>query len=141
MSHTYDPKQVVCTFGNIILSGFADGTFITAERDEDAFSRKVGAAGEACWVRNNNRGGAVTFTTMQDSQTNDVLSTFAAADDLNGTGVQSFFMKDLTGTSLVHAGECRIKKMPKLERGKELAEVEWQLDCADLDIFLGGLLT
>lgn len=140
MAHTYDPKLVVCTFGGIILGGFVDGTFIEAERDEDAFTRKVGAAGEACWVRNNNRGGMVTFTCMQDSLTNDALSAFAQVDDRLGRGVQFFFMKDLTGTSLVHAGQARIKKLPKLERGKELAEVKWELDCADLDIFLGGIL-
>lgn len=137
---TYDPKQMKITFGGLILGAFADGTFLEVERDEDTFSRKVGASGEACWVRNRNRGGKITFTVMQDSLTNDGLSAFVVVDELTGQGVQSFFAAEANGTTAVHSGECRISKPAKVTRGKEHNSVEWTIDCADIDIFNGGLL-
>jgi len=136
---TYDPKQMKVSFGGVILGGFADGTFLEVERDEDTFSRKVGAAGEACWVRNNNRGGKVTFTVMQDSATNSVLSSFLKADELLGTGVQTFYAAEANGSTAVHATEARITKPPAVKRGKEHDNVEWVIDCADIDVFVGGL--
>jgi hypothetical protein len=43
---TYDPSQVVATVGGRSLAGFAPGTFIEAERTEDAYSMTVGIDGE-----------------------------------------------------------------------------------------------
>jgi hypothetical protein len=137
---TYDPKQDKVSFGGVVLGGFADGTFIKVERDEDTFSRKTGAAGEQVWIRNRNRGGKVTLTLMQQSQSNDALSAFMAADELLGTGVQPLFIAEVNGTTLVHAGEARVAKPPVVNRSKDAETVEWVMDCADIDVFVGGLV-
>ena len=42
---TYDPTLVTISFGAVPLVGFADGTFVTATRNEDSFTHKVGADG------------------------------------------------------------------------------------------------
>ena len=44
---TFDPKMVVLTFGNITLSGYAEGTFVRVNRSGDAFAKSKGAGGDA----------------------------------------------------------------------------------------------
>lgn len=39
---TYDPKQVIITVGGIPMSGFADGTFLTVDRDDDQWAKVTG---------------------------------------------------------------------------------------------------
>lgn len=56
---TYDPSQVVATVGGRPLAGFAPGTFIEAERAEDAYSMTVGIDGEGTRSKSNNKSGTV----------------------------------------------------------------------------------
>ena len=46
MAKTYDPGQVIITFGPIILEGYADGTFVSIEQNEQSFALTVGSSGE-----------------------------------------------------------------------------------------------
>ena len=59
---TYDPKQISVIVGGAIISGFADGEFVTTERNEDAFTLNVGADGEGGRVKSNNKSGRITLT-------------------------------------------------------------------------------
>src|SRR5215470_4583414 len=136
--HNYDPGQVVATWGSIVFAGFAEGSFIVAERDEDAFTKSVGATGDVVRVRNRNRAGSVRFTLQMSSPTNDELSDQAALDELSGGGVASLLIKDLNGTTLLHATDAWIKKLPSTEYAKEASKREWALDCAELDMLVGG---
>lgn len=135
---TYDPFNNIVNFGGVDLGGWAEGTVIEIERDEDTFSKKVGTNGDVCWVRNRNRGGKAKLTLMQDSLSNDVLSNFMSADEALGTGVQPFQMTDAAGTTVVHASAGRISKPGAVKRGKEHNSVEWTIDLADVDVFIGG---
>ena len=96
---TYSPADVAVIYGGAIISGFANGTFITVSRDEDAFMKSVGADGEVCRSRNANRSGSITLTLLQSSASNDVMSAFAAADALSGAVPLPIQIKDNTGTS------------------------------------------
>ena len=136
---TYDPAAVLPSFLGGILTGFADGTFISVERNEDGFTLVVGASGESARAQSRNKSGVVTFTILATSQTNDYLSAIAEADEALGTGVGEFQMAELNGTTLIHATNAWVKKMPKVERGKEVSTVEWTIECEDLGIFAGGL--
>ncbi len=137
---TFDPGQVVISFGGVVLSGYADGTFIMVERSSDAFSKVVGAGGDVARVRNRDRSGRVTVTLMQTSLTNDRLSAIAAQDELAGTGVGPLLIKDLGGTTLISAQSCWIAKVPNQEFGKEFSNREWIFDTSDLEILVGGSL-
>lgn len=136
----YDPKKIVITFGGILIQGYADGTFVNAERSEDAFETSVGAGGDVTRVRNNNRTGTVTLTLQSESLTNDLLSAKAAVDEASGRGVGSLFIKDLNGTTLVRAESAWIKKMPGTEYADSGGNREWVIDCAELEIHAGGSL-
>ena len=52
---TYNPDEVAIVFAGIPISGFADGTFLSVEQNEDSFTMQVGTDGEACRSKSNNR--------------------------------------------------------------------------------------
>lgn len=137
----YDPSQVNMSFRGVPIVGTAPGTFITVEYDEDTFTKQTGADGEVARARSRNRGAKVRLTLMQTSPSNDMLTAAHAEDRLLGTGSGTFNMAELNGTSLVNAPEAWVQKLPSLERGKELGQVEWTLDCAAADVHVGGLGT
>lgn len=134
----YDPKQVILAVGGNVIIGYADGTYISAERNEDAFALVVGADGETARARSQDRSGVVTLTLMQTSPSNDALTAFAALDELSGTGVVSLMMKDMLGTTLVAAQNAWVRKFPAVEFGKELTTREWAIECDFLAVFAGG---
>lgn len=138
---TYDPKKVLVIIGGVPMSGFSDGDFIKAVRDEDAFMKKVGVDGETSRAKNNNRSGSLTLTLMQTSLSNDVLSGFAAADELASAGVVPVLIKDLSGTTTFFSSDAWIKKMPEGGFGKEVGTREWVLDTTAIDAFIGGNLS
>lgn len=138
MVFTYDPKQVSCIVGGKILSGFADGTFIVVERNEQAFNLKVGVDGEGTRAKSNNKSGKITITLMQSSASNDDLSAIAAADELSNAGVVPFYMKDNSGRSVCTALSSWIQKYANSEFAKETTTRQWVLETDDIEIFIGG---
>lgn len=137
-TRTYDPAQVFATFAGIPINGFAEGTFISASRDEDTFTKHTGAGGDVARTRNRNKGGKVSFTLMASSPTNDLLSAQAAADELAGTGAGALLVKDGNGSTVLAAPNAWISKPPAVEFGKELGDREWTIDCDELDMVIGG---
>jgi hypothetical protein len=137
---TYDPGKIVLTFAGNLIGGYADGTFVLAERREGAFGLVIGAGGEGCRIRSRNKSGSVTLTLMASSLANDILSAIAAADELAGTGVGPLFLKDLNGNTLVAAANAWIEKLPNVEFGKDLSTREWLIACEQLDVTVGGNL-
>lgn len=135
---TYDPKQVMVIIGGIPMSGFADGTFATVERTSDTFTKVSGADGIISRSKTNDRSGLLKFTAAQTSPSNDVLSAIAVADELTNTGIVPVLIKDNSGRSVFVSAFGWVKKPPTSEFGKDIANREWTLDLADLDIFVGG---
>jgi len=138
MVRTYDPKQVAISIGGYPISGFADGTFIRVERDEAAFTKKVGCDGETSRAKTNNRAGTVTLTLMQTSSSNDALSSIALLDETSNAGVVPVLISDLSGRSTFFSANGWIEGPVAAEYGKELGEIEWKIAVADLDVFIGG---
>ena len=137
---SYDPKDVVVTIGGIPMSGFADGTFVNVNRLNDAFTSVSGADGEVSRAKSNDKRGEMTLTLAQTSLSNDVLSGIAQLDERLNRGVVPIAIKDLSGTSTWFSGSGWIRKLPDSEFGKEIANREWVLDLADMDVFVGGVL-
>lgn len=140
MFKNYDPGQVVASFKGIQLLGFMDGTFISAERAEDAFEMAVGAQGDVTRVRNRNRTGTVTVTLQAASPANDLLSAQAALDELAGVGYGPLLVKDLNGTTVLEAPIAWLKKVPTVEFGDEASGREWMFDCSELIMAVGGAI-
>ena len=134
----WDPANVVVSFLGAILSGFADGTFIQAARNEDTWTLTKGADGEGARTRNRNGSGRITLTLLQTSLSNDVLSAAVEFDELTGEGVGPFIVKDTGGTFLGVAANAWIVKPADGELAKTLSNREWVFECDHLDIIGGG---
>jgi hypothetical protein len=135
---TYDPKQVVVSFLGNLLTGYAGGSFVTAQRSADSFTLHVGADGEAVRTRSSNRSGTVTVKLVQTSPSNDVLAAAAAGDELAGSGVGPLFVKDLGGRTLVAAQNAWVKKPAVVDFGADVADREWTLETDELLVFPAG---
>lgn len=138
---SYDPKMILTTVGALPMTGFADGTFLKVEMNEDAFSLQVGADGEAARSRSNNNSAKITITLLQTSPANDLLSALYASDRLipGRTGIVPLMIKDLLGTTLFAAVSCWITKVAPAEYAKEAGSREWVLETDDLQVaYVGG---
>lgn len=135
---TYIPQEVSVIVGGNIISGFADGTFVTVERDEDAFTYVPSTSGGGTRTKNANKAGKVTITLQQSSESNSILSDLAKADEKDGSGVVAIMIRDNSGESLHSSDAAYISKMPQAQFAKELQNLEWVFQCEDLSMYAGG---
>ena len=140
MFKNYDPGRVAVSFKGIQIRGIAKGTFVTAERAEDAFSTDVGSAGDVTRVRSRNRTGTVTLTLQAASPTNDQLSAVALLDEKFGLSYGPLLIEDLNGTTLAHGADAWIKKLPSVQMADEASDREWVFEVAELELNAGGSL-
>ena len=135
---TYDPRKIVVTCGGSIITGYADGTFVSFERINDAFTTTTGADNLTTRTKTNDKSATLTLTLQQTSISNDVLSAFYNLDETGNAGIFSVSIKDVLGTTLVTARAGWIRKLPVIEYGNELSNREWVIDCADTIVTAGG---
>lgn len=134
---TYDPDDVVMIVGGHIVQGYADGTFINAERNSDAFARQGGANGEQARAKSNDKSGLYTFTLMQTSLSNGVLQGFANADELSNAGKVPVLIRDASGSELTTSAVAWVQKNAGRSHGKELEDRTWILETGVM-AFVGG---
>jgi hypothetical protein len=135
---TYNPVDVAVVVAAIPISGFADGTFIIAARDNPAFTKGSGADGEGWRAKSNDRTGTVTLTLLQTSVSNDALSALAALDEASGDGVGPLLVKDNSGRTLIAAETCWVEKIADSEFAREVTNREWVIHTDRLNVFVGG---
>jgi type IV secretory pathway TrbL component len=135
---TYDPSQVAIIVGGFQVTGFADGSFLTVERNADNFALYIGTDGEGTRAKSNNKSGRMTFTLAQSSDANAFLSALVTADELSNSGIVPVLVKDNSGTSLYSAETAWIVKHPAAEFGREIGTREWILETDSLAVFTGG---
>jgi hypothetical protein len=135
---TYDPKQIVVTFGPVIMSGFADGTFVQVTRSGDLFSKQKGADGSIDRVNNNTFDFTVAITLKQTSPSNEALSAIVIADQLANAGILPLVIKDLRGSTLFVAPQAWIAKDPDDSFASDLSSREWRFDTGPAEKFTGS---
>lgn len=140
MAKNYSSKEVIITFGNVILRELAPDTFVTISRDEQAWTKQIGASGEGARSKSNNNGGTVTVTLMQTSLSNDFLTAYAKLDETSNQGQAPLMVKDLLGTTLAASPGAWIQKLPDIEFGVELSTREWVFDTDQLEMLVGSNL-
>lgn len=139
---TYDPKKVLLTVGVGTITGYADGTFIKVSRDEEAFTKKVGADGEVTRAKSNNQAGSIEITLDLASPSNDALSALATADELTNTGavpVSLLLIGNSSGKPLVATEAGWVKKKPDMGFSKKAEDRTWVIDCAAMDFNPAGI--
>lgn len=135
---SYNPAEVIIIYAGEIISGYADGTFVTIGRDNDAFGLVIGSNGEGCRSRSNDNSGTLTLTLLQSSSSNAILSALNAADETLGGGTAPLLVKDNSGNSLYSAETAWIQKVADSEFGREATSREWTIRTDWLNVFVGG---
>lgn len=140
MARTYDPNQVNLYISGILVTGFAEDTFIEVKRNEPIYKTKYGVRGDATRTRNANKSGTITFHLMQSAVANEKLSELVAADEIAAAGTIVFpvMIKDSSGTSLDSAPEAWIIGYPDATYAREVKERTWVIECETLIRFIGG---
>lgn len=154
---TYDPKEVLLTFGTTTFSGFAEGSFIKIDRSGDLFTTVKGADGGVDRVNNNNSIFTVEVTLKQTSPTNEQLAAVAIADSLSNAGVAQMQIKDLrssrsildktieallpkglNGDKIVFLAEAWISKDPETEYSDTMTNRVWTFTCSGVKMDSGN---
>lgn len=136
---TYAAEKVCVTVGGVIISGFADGDFITAAYDDDRFVKHVGADGEVSRAKTASKSGTIEIVLSQTSKANDELNAIFGLASMAGIDpAVPVAVADLSGRSLVAASNAWLKTAPEMVFGKEVGERTWILDCADMTFSHGG---
>lgn len=135
---TYDPAQVIVTFGGAVLSGYADGTFVNVQFDESQWNKVTGADGLTQRSKTNNYAGSVTITLLAGSASNDTLSTAWNSDRTDNDGDGALIVKDASGNTLWSASSAWIQGMPAQAFSKQGETREWVIDCGALTGKAGG---
>ena len=135
---SYDASQVIVTFAGSIISGYADGTFVTVEFDEQQYNKVTGADGLTQRSKTNNYAGSVSITLLNGSASNDVLSVAWNSDRVNNSGKGALLVKDLSGRTLWQAKNAWVRQMPSQGFGKDAENREWVMDCDALSGQAGG---
>lgn len=64
---TYDPEQVVILLDNLPVMGFAEGSMVSVEKNEDFSNSYVGTKGEYSRAINRNKSGTITIRLQHNS--------------------------------------------------------------------------
>lgn len=136
---TYDPKMVIITFGAEIIEDFADGSVIELTM-EDNFESVEGADGSENRINKNRNGADCNISIMQQSTTNDRLSTLYLVDKVANTGILPLTIKDLNGTTLAYSAQSYIKKLPDLTLSNSIENRTWNFRMPQIQLFEGGNL-
>ena len=123
----YSPGEVALSFaGQDLASGTADGDFFTCEPASESHMSKVGADGSVAYAENLDKRANAKVVTLQTSNTNAILGALHAT-----RAVGPFEMRDLNGSLVVAATRAKIKKLPAVARGKEIGQLEWEIELFD----------
>jgi len=135
---TYDPLQIIIVFGGFIIDGFADGTFVTIDFNNDLYTLKMGSQGDGTRSKSNDLSALITVTLQQTSPSNASFQGLKTADELRNAGIASFLMKDLLGNDLATAETAWIRKSPTNENAKESGTRAWPIETDNLTMLTLG---
>lgn len=134
----FDPNDIVVTFRGQLLTGYMSGTFLNAGRNEDSYEKTAGAGGDITRVRKNDRSGLVVLTLQAEAPSNKVLSDAYILDEKSGTGFGPILIENLNGDTLLTAAEAWVRKPADVEYSDGASGREWSIECAQLDMAVGG---
>jgi hypothetical protein len=116
-TNTFSMKDATLIIGGAVASGFSDGDAITITKRENQMNLVVGADGDGCANFSNDHSIEVTVNLLQTSDTAQIISALASAQNLaGGAGVPFLFT---AGTTLVECSSLFVQKDADVTVGKE----------------------
>lgn len=132
MARTYDPEDVTLNVAGTVIVGFAEDSFIKAERLEDNFTPYVGAKGEVSHAENANKTGEITITLESTSPSVNFLNGLAERKGQNALFPVSVVDMNERGV-IISGDEARVRKPEGYEAGKEINEREFVIFVSQMD--------
>lgn len=124
---TYNPKEVIVTLGNHIVTGYAEDSFISVDPNGDGVTKKVGCDGEIVRSISPDDTFVVKLSVTQYSATNSFLQQRLAQDRKSGDGMFPILIKDLKGGMVFSTDAAWPNKPASRGYGKEAGNREWEL--------------
>lgn len=141
---TYSPEftDLILSNGsmNFIVTGYAEGTFLTLEPHAERFAPTYGAKGEPYRVRNAIKAFNLTLALSQTSHANDVLSLLLQNDIETLDGTFTCTLKDSSGTTIFTDEFAYIGEEPSqaFSGGGSLENREWTIHLPSPSGLIGG---
>jgi len=124
---TYNPKEITMAFGNHIVTGYADDSFVSIDPNGDGITKKVGCDGEIVRSINPDDTYIVKLTVLQTSDTNSFLQQKLAQDRKTGDGMFPILIKDLKGGMVFSTEAGWVIRDASRGYGKESGNREWEI--------------
>lgn len=123
----YDSLDVTVTVDGTFITGFAEGSMVEGEKDEENFATSVGAQGDVAVSEVNNPLGTITITLQQTSPSVSFLNKLASSKKTvpvwviyNGTPKEKF-----------GGSQARVKKPATSSYSDEVEDREFELQVFD----------
>ena len=138
-TYTFNHTLVTFVYSGARITGFADGTSIKIEANEDRYNLVVGADGLAARARTQNKSAKITVSLMPNSVGNRIFDAAAKLDDQTDAGALPFAITDPSIGDL-YIGTAWVSKEPGREFGKDINPIEWVLETGELLAVHGSAL-
>lgn len=127
---TYDPKKVMVIWGGVVLTGYAEGSIVNCEKNEESSNAKVGALGEVTQMINSDNTGTITVSLSNNSPSLGMLTSDAQAHSIKPIQVIDM------NTEALNAGgsEAWVIKTPDLNKAKTTEDVDIEIYVADYSV-------
>lgn len=137
---TYDGAEVTGVLGALPLYGLSDGDAITAQRSGALYTKRVGIKGSVARARSADKSGTIEIRLLATSAANDAISAMVNLDSLtvDGKAVFPITVADLSGRTVISAGQAWLESMGPVTFGGEVGERVYTFACADLKMVIGG---
>jgi len=122
--HTYDAKNSTVTVKGKIITGFAEGSMVEWEKDEDNFTAITDPQGTVGVAKVNNSLGTMTIVLAQTSPDNRYLKNLANTGEIFPIWAQS-------NNEKVGGTQAMVKKTPDGELSDEISEREYEIQVFD----------
>ncbi|NLU42208.1 MAG: DUF3277 domain-containing protein [Firmicutes bacterium] len=126
----YDPRDVAVVIDGHTVVGFADGTFIEAEKNEDDVSADVGAQGDVTFVFSADNTGTITMTLKHNSPSLTKVMELRNKREPFSIRITD---RNFEGDVSVGGSQAMIQKAPPFSRGDSVEDVEVAILVADWD--------
>jgi hypothetical protein len=125
----YDLDAVNLTIAGILIeAGGGDDGFVSVDLPEK-FASKSGVHGDVVTFKMGNNVATGTLTLLDPSIVNEDLFAlfYTDVDSESGAGVGDFILED-TNSDMEITGQCRLTKMPNVQKTAEAQSFEWSFE-------------
>lgn len=118
----FDPEKISLIVAGAKVTGYADGSKVSAEHNKDAVTPTTGIQGDTVYALNADRSGTIKFTLFGSSAS--LVRLRRLAQDRAPGGCHAAPTPNDDGGFIISHQDCRILKVPKFEGGDDSGSIE-----------------